>query len=92
MAYQQNAQAMTARESWLNAFALPQALGAEPLAAGPAGRAAAEEPGARNLIALGLDADILAAAQIDRFEHRAPAGSPDVSDQEGMRKWVRGQP
>ena len=31
MVYQQNAQAITARETWLDAFALPQALGAEPL-------------------------------------------------------------
>ena len=31
MAYQQNGQAITAREFWLNSFALPQALGAEPL-------------------------------------------------------------
>ena len=31
MVYQQNGQAMTARETWLHAFALPQALGAEPL-------------------------------------------------------------
>ena len=31
MVYHQNAQAITARELWLNSFALPQALGAEPL-------------------------------------------------------------
>ncbi len=38
MVYQQNAQAITAREAWLGVFALPQALGAGTARAGPAGR------------------------------------------------------
>ena len=44
MVYQQNGQAITARETWLRAFALPIALGAEPLESGPAGRGVAQEP------------------------------------------------
>ena len=68
MAYQQNGQAMTAREQWLKAFALPQALGAEPLEPERLAEQLRKSLGARNLIALGLDADILAAARIDRFD------------------------
>jgi len=66
--YQQNAQAITAREFWLNAFALPQALGAEPLAAERLAGELRKTLGAQNLLALEMDADILAAAQIDRFD------------------------
>jgi 2-phosphosulfolactate phosphatase len=68
MVYRQNGQAITARETWLHAFALPQALGAEVL---DPDRLAAElrrSLGARDLIALGLDADILAASWISRFD------------------------
>lgn len=68
MGYQQNAQAITAREFWLNSFALPQALGAEPLGPDRLADALRKSLGARNLIALGLDDDILAAAQMDRFD------------------------
>ena len=68
MVYQQNAQALTARESWLHAFALPQALGAELLGPDRLAERLRKTLGARNLLALGLDADILAAAQIDRFD------------------------
>ncbi len=66
--YEQNAQALTARETWLHRFALPQAIGAEPL---PPERLAAElrkSPGGRNLVNIGRDDDILTAARIDRFE------------------------
>ena len=68
MAYRQNSQAMTARETWLHSFALPQALGAEPL--GPEQLAAQlrTSQGGHNLIGLGLEEDILAAAQLDRFD------------------------
>jgi 2-phosphosulfolactate phosphatase len=68
MVYQQNGQAITARETWLSAFALPQAIGAEPLAPERLAEKLRTTLGARNLIALGLDADILAAAQLDRFD------------------------
>ena len=68
MAYQQNGQAITAREFWLNSFALPQALGAEPLEPDLLADRLRKSLGARSLIALGLDDDILAAAQLDRFD------------------------
>lgn len=68
MVYQQNAQAMTAREYWLNAFALPQSLGAESLEPQRLADALRKTLGAQNLLALDLDDDIVAAAQIDRFD------------------------
>jgi 2-phosphosulfolactate phosphatase len=68
MVYQQNTQTITARETWLHAFALPRAIGAEPLAPERLAEELRKSLGARNLLALGLDADILAAAQIDRFD------------------------
>ena len=68
MVYQQNAQAITAREFWLNSFALPQALGAEPLEPERLAGELRKSLGGQNLTALDLDADIRAAAQIDRFE------------------------
>jgi 2-phosphosulfolactate phosphatase len=68
MVYQQNAQAITAREYWLGAFALPQALGAEPLSPERLAAELRKTLGARNLLALGLDDDILAAARLDRFD------------------------
>ena len=66
--YLQNAQAMTAREFWLSSFPLPQALGAEPLPAEPLAAQLRKSVGGRNLLELGMGGDILAAAQIDRFE------------------------
>jgi 2-phosphosulfolactate phosphatase len=68
MGHRQNAQAITARETWLHAFALPQALGAEPLDPDRLADELRKGAGARNLLALGLDADILAAAWLDRFD------------------------
>jgi 2-phosphosulfolactate phosphatase len=68
MVYQQNGQAITAREQWLHAFALPHALGAEPLDPDFLAAALRKSLGAQNLLALGLDADIRAASQIDRFD------------------------
>ena len=66
-AYQENTQALTAREFWLNAFPLPQAIGAETLPAERLAERMRTTLGAQNLINLGLDADILAASQLDRF-------------------------
>jgi 2-phosphosulfolactate phosphatase len=62
-----NAQAITAREFWLHSFALPQALGAEPLPAAVLAEQLAKSPGGRNLLALDLGADLLSAATVDRF-------------------------
>jgi 2-phosphosulfolactate phosphatase len=66
--YQQNAQAMTAREMWLHSFALPQALGAEPLDPDRLAAELRKSLAGRNLTALGLDDDILAASWISRFD------------------------
>jgi 2-phosphosulfolactate phosphatase len=68
MDFRQNAQAITAREFWLNAFALPHTVGAEPLVADRLADRLRKSQGAQNLIALGLDEDILAASYIDRFD------------------------
>lgn len=65
--YALNAQAITARENWLSAFSLPAALGGEPLDPGRLADELRNSPGGRNLTAIGQEADILAAAQIDRY-------------------------
>ena len=65
--YQQNAQAITAREFWLHSFALPSALDAEPLAPETLAERLCESLGGKNLLALDMADDILAAAQLDRF-------------------------
>jgi 2-phosphosulfolactate phosphatase len=66
--YQQNGQAMTARETWLRAFSLPQALGAELLDPDRLADQLRKSLGAQNLLALDLDADIVAASWISRFD------------------------
>jgi len=68
MVYQQNGQAMTARETWLHSFALPQALGAEPLDPDRLATELRKSLAAQNLMSLGLDDDILAASWISRFD------------------------
>jgi 2-phosphosulfolactate phosphatase len=68
MVYQQNAQAITAREVWMHSFALPKALGAEPLEAELLAERLRDSVGGRNLVSIGLEDDILVAAQIDRFD------------------------
>ena len=68
MVYQQNAQAIAARELWCNACDLPQAGGAASIGPKKLAEVLRKSLGARNLIALGLDDDITAAAQVDRFE------------------------
>ncbi|MBN2294744.1 MAG: 2-phosphosulfolactate phosphatase [Pirellulales bacterium] len=67
--YTLNAQAITARETWQAAFALPHALGAEPL--GPERLAAQLETatGGQDLIKIGLRRDILVAAHLDQFQY-----------------------
>ncbi len=69
MQYSLNAQAITARETWQAAFALPHALGAEPLE--PERLAAQLEStlGGQNLIKIGLQRDIIVAAHLDQFQY-----------------------
>jgi 2-phosphosulfolactate phosphatase len=67
LSYEQNAQAMTAREYWLHSFALPKGLGAEPLESELLAERLRTSRGARTLLSLGLGDDIQAAAQMDRF-------------------------
>ncbi len=64
---QMNAQAVVARENWTTSFALPYVLGAEPLEPGVLAAELRRSEGGRHLTGLGLEADILAAAQIDQF-------------------------
>lgn len=65
LTYEKNAQAVTAREHWLHSFALPQALGAEPLEPDRLTEELRKTLGAKHLIDLGLGADIQSAAQLD---------------------------
>jgi len=64
---QLNAQAITAQETWLGCFALPRALGAEPLEPERLVAELRKSLGGQNLANIGLEEDILAAAQIDVF-------------------------
>jgi len=66
--YQLNAQALTARENWTSSFAVPYAVGAEPLPPDLLVRELRKSIGGRNLTAIGLEEDIDTAAQIDRFQ------------------------
>jgi 2-phosphosulfolactate phosphatase len=66
--YRLNAQAVTAGETWKHSFALPIALGAEPLPPELLAAKLSETLGGQSLMALGLEADILAAAEVDRYE------------------------
>lgn len=66
--HKQNSQAVNARVFWLNSLGLPQAIGSEPLGPDRLTSVLRKTVGARRLIALGLDDDIRAAAQIDRFD------------------------
>jgi 2-phosphosulfolactate phosphatase len=73
-----NAQAITARENWTASFAVPYAIGAEPL---PREMLAAElrkGVAGKRLVSLGLEEDILSASEIDRFE-----GVPRYHPREG---------
>jgi len=65
--YQQNAQAITAREFWLSKFTSAQALGDERLEPRRLAEVLQSSAGGKHLLALGLEKDILAAAQVDRF-------------------------
>lgn len=65
--YQQNAQAVTAREFWLHSFAVPKGLGVEPLETDLLTERLRASRGAQGLLLLGMGDDIRAAAEIDRF-------------------------
>ena len=78
MVYEMNAQAMTAREFWLNRFALPQAFGAEPIEPERLENELRKSRGAKNLIELGYDDDILAAARDRPVQRRAGVGSGEI--------------
>jgi len=65
--YQLNTPALIARRACRSAFALPSVLGAEPLDPELLAAELGNSAGGRNLTAIGLDHDILTAAQIDRF-------------------------
>jgi 2-phosphosulfolactate phosphatase len=73
--YQPNAQALTARESWLAAFTSEQAVGRQPIDPPALAKVLQESAGGQNLLSLGLERDILAAAQVDRFR-RVPELDP----------------
>ena len=66
--YALNAQAITAREYWLHRFALPHAIGAEPIEPEHLEFELRKCRGAKQLIELGYDDDILAAARVDQFK------------------------
>jgi 2-phosphosulfolactate phosphatase len=68
MIYVLNAQAITAREFWLSRFAVPYAVGAAPIEPEQLDAELRKSRGAKNLIALGYDDDILAAARVDQFK------------------------
>lgn len=63
--YELNAQAITARETWLHRFPLPQALGGEPLDPERLADQLRGSLAGKRLAALGLEDDILRAARLD---------------------------
>jgi len=65
--YDLNAQAVTARENWLASFSVPEALDVPSLAPERLAEQLRTSAGGKNLVAIGLEEDILAAAQIDQF-------------------------
>jgi len=65
--YNLSPQAQAARDAWLDAFALPFALDAERLEPEQLAGRLAKTVGGRNLVAIGREDDILAAAQLDYF-------------------------
>ncbi len=78
LVYEQNARAISTRQTWLEAFALPQALGGEPLQPERLAEQLRKSIGGRNLARIGLEADILAAAGIDLFRG-VPEFDPEKS-------------
>ncbi len=66
--YALNAQAITARENWREAFPLPCAVGAEPIPPERLVECLRNTPGGKNLLAVGCEGDLWEAAQVDRFD------------------------
>ncbi len=66
-AWQQNGQAVASREFWLHSMTPPEGSNAAPSESGLLIERLRASRGARNLLRLGLDDDIVAAAQVDRF-------------------------
>lgn len=67
LSYQLNAQAVTARENWRNAFSPPYATGAESIPPELLAAQLRESAAGRKLLAAGMERDILDAARIDQF-------------------------
>jgi 2-phosphosulfolactate phosphatase len=67
-AYKLNAQAITARENWLASFSAPMAIGAEKLPPPLLADQLRKGPAGQKLVALGMEDDLYAAAQLDRFD------------------------
>jgi 2-phosphosulfolactate phosphatase len=66
--YRLNVQALTARENWTSSFAIPHALGAEPLDPELLAKELRKTTAGRNVTAIGREEDILTASWIDRFD------------------------
>jgi 2-phosphosulfolactate phosphatase len=62
-----NALAITAREQWKSLFSIPAGAGSDRLDPGELAEQLSNSQGGRNLKAIGLEKDILAAARIDRL-------------------------
>lgn len=69
--YRMNVQAAVAEENWTSSLPVPMAAGAEPIEPERLAQELRKSVAGQKLVALGLDADILTAAEIDRFD-RAP--------------------
>lgn len=66
--YRLNAQAITARENWMASFAVPMAIGAEKLPPPLLADQLRKSPAGQRLVSIGLEDDVFAAAQLDRFD------------------------
>jgi phosphosulfolactate phosphohydrolase-like enzyme len=66
--YRINTQVIVARESWVSLFADPLAVEDESMDPERLARELRNSPGGRNLMGIGLEEDIVAAAQLDRFD------------------------
>ncbi len=68
MAYKLNAQAITARENWIASLPVPMATGAERLPPPLLADQLRKSLAGQKLVAIGMEDDIYAAAQLDRFD------------------------
>jgi 2-phosphosulfolactate phosphatase len=67
LAYEQNAGAVSARQTWLHSVAQPPSVAGESFQPQQLVEQLRDSLGGKNLIAIGLEEDIMAAAWIDRF-------------------------